>query len=278
MFIHLFSGWVLLFGISTNVWASHFLEPIGTEIPRIAPEGRFFIQSGVRLVKSDASATVQNDDIFVPVVLEYGLGHKSQFAFEADMLVQDEAAGRNVPANKGPSEIAFAFRHLLRGDAEDAGEEHMGGHSESKYECNCLSGEPLAFELEFAPSTSKTRGAEVKLMFLRAQNVLKTHHLFLNAGVAFEGEVEDNAHVYTPHVLYNAAYMVPLNRELLHGAVELNGKVKPGSAGDRAEWILRPQVIWYSPQNSMAVKFGIAFGISHDDPERGGSLLVSRLF
>ena len=116
-------------------------------------------------------------------------------------------------------------------------------------------------------------------MFLYAQNVFERHHLFLNAGFSSEQEVEDdNSLKYSPHVIYNAAYLAPLNRELLHGGVELNGKVRLGATGDRAEWILRPQLIWFSPKHSLAVKFGFAFGISHDDPERGGSLLISRLF
>lgn len=282
MLMRIISCLVLLFGISTNVWASHFLEPIGTKIPRIAPQGRFFLQSGVTLVRSDASATVKDNDISTPIVLEYGLDPKSQISFEANLLFQDDVTGVNVPANKGPDEIAFGFRHLLIGEPEATeSEEHEHGHAhhESKYRCDCLSGAPLAFEIEFAPSTDMTRGAEVKLMLLYARNVYESHHLFLNAGIEFEGHVHANGtHGYHTHVLYNAAYLVPLNRELLHAALELNGKVAPGSTGDRVEWILRPQLIWYLPEYSLALKAGPAFGVSHGDPERGGSLLVSRMF
>lgn len=278
MSIRLFACAVVLFIFSTGSSASHFLEPIGTEIPRIAPKDRFFLQSGVTLVRSDASSTVRNDDLSAPLVLEYGLSDRNQIAFEADILFRDEDGGLSKGGEKGPNEIAVGFRHLLRGDPESE-ESHSHSHGESKYECDCLKGNPLAFELEFAPSSDNTRGSEVKVMFLYAQNVFERHHLFLNAGFANEGHVHaSGTHGYHAHYLYNAAYMVPLNRELLHGAVELNGRVTPGQTGDRAEWILRPQLIWFSLRHSLAVKFGIAFGISHDDPERGGSLLVSRMF
>ena len=142
--------------------AAHFLEPIGTEIPKIAPEGRVFLQSGLILSQSDAAGGRQLDSVKAPLVVEIGVGPNTQINFEADILFKAEAVvDRNLVNRDGSDELAFGLRHRFR--------------EESAH------GDEMAFEIELAPSVVRNGANEFKFLFVWGGHVFGGNHLFVFA-------------------------------------------------------------------------------------------------